>query len=109
MKLSKDYKEWWSSTARNKGRVLHPHWPSSSIVAHSARKAEASLEVKRQRAVFNAIREKARSDWSLDLEDFRLITREFFHRLQYDTQKQFVILAGFVAPAMAKKCKVEPT
>jgi hypothetical protein len=48
-------------------------------------------------------------DRSLDLDDFRLVTREFFARLQYDTQKQFVILNGFITPAMAKRRKVEAT
>jgi ParB family transcriptional regulator, chromosome partitioning protein len=73
------------------------------------REAEARLEVKRRHAVFEAIREKARQDRSLDLEDFRVITAAFFQRLQYDTQKQFVILNGFITSAMAKKRKVEPT
>jgi hypothetical protein len=67
------------------------------------------LELKRRRAVFDAICEKARQDRTLDLEDSRVITAAFFQRLQYDTQKQFVILNGFVTPAMAKKRKVEPT
>lgn len=71
------------------------------------RETEARLELKRRRAAFDAIREKARQDRSLDLEDLRLVAREFFHRLQYDTEKQFVILNGFVTPAMAKKRKVE--
>ncbi|HEV2500705.1 MAG TPA: hypothetical protein VGY31_14100 [Terriglobia bacterium] len=73
------------------------------------REAEARLELKRRRAVFDAIREKARQDRSLDLEDFRLVALAFFHRLQYDTAKQFVILNGFITPAVAKKRKVEPT
>ncbi|MGH9405161.1 MAG: hypothetical protein ACRD5K_19290, partial [Candidatus Acidiferrales bacterium] len=61
----------------------------------------------RRRAVFDVIPKKGRQDRSLHLEDFRLVTREFFHRLQYDTEKQFVILNGFITPAMAKKRKVE--
>lgn len=73
------------------------------------REAEARLELKRRRAVFDAIREKARQNRSLDLEDFRLVTRGFFQRLQYDTEKEFVILNGFITPAMAKKRKVEAT
>jgi ParB family chromosome partitioning protein len=73
------------------------------------REAEARLEVKRRHAVFEAIREKARQDRSLDLDDFRLIAAGFFHRLQFDTAKQFVILNGFITPGMAKKRKVEPT
>ncbi len=71
------------------------------------REAEARLELKRRRAVFDAIRGKARQDRNLDLEDFRLVAREFFHRLQYDTAKQFVILNGFITQAMAKKRNVE--
>jgi hypothetical protein len=35
------------------------------------READARLELKRRRAVFDAIREKARQDRSLDFEDFR--------------------------------------
>jgi ParB family chromosome partitioning protein len=73
------------------------------------REAEARLEVKRRHAVFEAIREKARQDRNLDLEDFRLVAREFFHRLQYDTAKQFVILNGFITPGIAKKRKIEPS
>jgi hypothetical protein len=73
------------------------------------REAEARLELRRRRAVFDAILQKARQDRNPDLEDFRLVAREFFHRLQYDTAKQFVILNGFITPAMAKKRKVEPT
>jgi ParB family transcriptional regulator, chromosome partitioning protein len=73
------------------------------------REAEARLELKRRHAVFEAIREKARQDRRLDLEDFRLVAREFFARLPYDTAKQFVILNGFVTPGMPKKRKVEAT
>jgi ParB family chromosome partitioning protein len=73
------------------------------------REAEARLEVKRRHAVFEAVREKARQDRSLDLEDFRLVAAGFFHRLQFDTAKQFVILNGFITPGTAKKRKVEPT
>jgi ParB family transcriptional regulator, chromosome partitioning protein len=73
------------------------------------REAEARLELKRRRAVFDAIRQKARQDRSLDLDDFRLLGLEFFRRQQYDTQKQFVILNGFITPSMAKKRKVEPS
>ncbi len=53
-----------------------------------------------------AIREKAPG---LDFEDFRLVVRACFHGLQYDTREQFVILNGFITPAMAKKRKVEAT
>lgn len=73
------------------------------------REAEARLELKQRRAVFDAIREKARQDRNLDLADFRLIALAFFHRLQFDTAKQFVILNGFITPGTAKKRKVEPT
>ncbi|MDE3179484.1 MAG: hypothetical protein KGM47_07455, partial [Acidobacteriota bacterium] len=73
------------------------------------REAEARLEVKRRHAVFEAIREKARQDRSLDLDDFRLVALAFFHRLPYDTAKQFVVLNGFITQACAKKRKVEAT
>lgn len=73
------------------------------------REAEARLELKRRRAVFDAIRGKARQDRSLDLDDIRLINREFFHRPQHDTAKRSVILNGFITPGMAKKRKAEPT
>lgn len=51
------------------------------------REAEARLEVKRRHAVFEAIREKARQDRSLDLDDFRLAALGFFQHLQFDTAK----------------------
>ncbi len=51
------------------------------------REAEARLEVKRRHAVFEAVRERARQDRTLDVEDFRVVTGEFFHRLQYDTER----------------------
>jgi ParB family transcriptional regulator, chromosome partitioning protein len=73
------------------------------------REAEARLEVKRRHAVFEAIREKARQDRNLDLDDFRLAALGFFQRLQFDTAKQFVILNGFITPGIAKKRKIEPT
>lgn len=73
------------------------------------REAEARREVKRRHVVFEVLREKARQDRSLDLEDFRFITREFFHRLPYDTAKQFVILNGFITTGMAKRRKVKAT
>jgi hypothetical protein len=73
------------------------------------REAEAWQELKRRRAVFDPIREKARQDRNLDLKDFRLVAREFFRRLPYDTAKQFVILNGFITPGVAKKRKIEPT
>jgi ParB family chromosome partitioning protein len=73
------------------------------------REAEARLELKRRRAVFDAIREKARQDRNLDLEDFRFVAREFFARLEHDVAKQFVILNGFITSAMAKKRKIQPT
>jgi hypothetical protein len=62
--------------------------------------------VKRRHAVFEAIREKARQDRILDLDDFRLIALAFFHRLQYDTAKQFVILHGFIAIRDGEKAEV---
>jgi hypothetical protein len=65
--------------------------------------------LKRRRVVFDPIREKARQDRNLDLEDFRFVAREFFACLQHDVAKQFVILNGFITPAMAKKRKVEAT
>jgi hypothetical protein len=37
------------------------------------------------------------------------MTREFFQRLPYDLAKQFVVLNGFITPAMAKKGKAEAT
>jgi hypothetical protein len=37
------------------------------------------------------------------------MTRQFLHRLPYDQAKQFVVLNGFITPAMAKKRKVKPT
>ncbi|HTV53970.1 MAG TPA: hypothetical protein VMI06_03560 [Terriglobia bacterium] len=67
------------------------------------------MEVKRRHAVFEAIREKARQDRSLDVDDFRLLAVGFFQRLQFDTAKQFVILNGFITAAIAKKRKIEPT
>jgi ParB family transcriptional regulator, chromosome partitioning protein len=73
------------------------------------REAEARLEVKRRHAVFEAVREKARQDRSLDLDDFRVAALGFFQRLQFDTAKQFVILNGFITPGIAKKRKVEAT
>ncbi len=73
------------------------------------REAEARLELKRRRAVFDAIREKARQDRSLDLEDFRLMTREFFQRLPRDLAKRFIVLKGFITPGIAKNRKMEPT
>ena len=73
------------------------------------REAEARLELKRRRATFEAIREKARKARSLDLTDYRLITAEFFARLHFDTAKQFVVLNGYVTPAMAKQRKVDPS
>ncbi|HEV2418025.1 MAG TPA: hypothetical protein VGX94_09480 [Terriglobia bacterium] len=75
--------------------------------ARLKREAEARLELKRRRAVFEAIREKARKARSLDLTDYRLITSEFFARLHFDTSKQFVVLNGYVTPAMAKQHKAE--
>ncbi|HEX5483315.1 MAG TPA: hypothetical protein VFZ08_11890 [Terriglobia bacterium] len=77
--------------------------------ARLKREAEARLELKRRRAIFEAIREKARKGRSLDLTDYRLITSEFFARLHFDTSKQFVVLNGYVTPAMAKQRKVEPS
>jgi ParB family transcriptional regulator, chromosome partitioning protein len=73
------------------------------------REAEARLELKRRHAVFEAVREKARQDRTLDLDDLRFITTGFFNRLQYDAAKQFVILNGFITPGMAKKRKIEAT
>lgn len=73
------------------------------------REAEARLEAKRRHAVFEAIRENARQDRSLDVEDFRLAALGFFQRLPFDTAKQFVILNGFITPGIAKKRKIEPT
>lgn len=73
------------------------------------READARLEAKRRHAVFEAIRQKARNDRSLDLDDFRLVTLSFFQRLQFDTAKQFVILNSFITPGLAKKRKIEPT
>lgn len=73
------------------------------------REAEVRLELKRRRAIFEAIREKARKGRSLDLADYRLVTSEFFARLHFDTSKQFVVLNGYVTRAMAKQRKVEPT
>lgn len=61
----------------------------------------------RRRAVFDSIREKARRDRSLELDDFRRITRQLFRRLQYGTHNQFVITSGFITPGTAKKQKVE--
>lgn len=43
------------------------------------------LELKRRSAICDAIHEKPRQGQSLDLAD-RLIAREFFRRLQYDTE-----------------------
>lgn len=77
--------------------------------ARLKREAEARLELKRRRATFEAIREKARKARSLDLTDYRLITAEFFARLHFDTFKQFVVLNGYVTSAMAKQRKAEPT
>lgn len=71
--------------------------------------AEARLEVKRRHAVFEAIREKARQERGLDLDDVRLVALGFFHRLPLDSAKQFVILNGFITPGIAKKRKIEPT
>ena len=77
--------------------------------ARLKREAEARLELKRRRAIFEAIREKAGKGRSLDLADYRLVTSEFFARLHFDTSKQFVVLNGYVTPAMAKQRKVEPS
>ncbi|MGH9449370.1 MAG: ParB/RepB/Spo0J family partition protein [Terriglobia bacterium] len=77
--------------------------------ARLKREAEARLELTRRRAIFEAIREKARKVRSLDLPDYRLVTSEFFARLHFDTSKQFVVANGYVTPAMAKQRKVEPS
>lgn len=77
--------------------------------ARLKREAEARLELKRRRAIFEAIREKTRKGRSLDLADYRLITSEFFARLHFDTSKHFVVLNGYVTPSMAKQRKVEPS
>lgn len=76
---------------------------------HIWRKPEARLQLKRRREIFEAIREKARKGRSLDLADYRLITSELFARLHFDTSKQFVVLNGYVTPAMAKHRKSEPS
>jgi hypothetical protein len=105
----------WVCASREQERPVHGASyryigeSSDAKAERQKREAEARLEVKRRHAVFEAIREKARQDRNLDLEDFRLVAREFFHRLQYDTAKQFVILNGFITPGIAKKRKIEPT
>ncbi|MGH9353744.1 MAG: hypothetical protein ACRD2G_16550, partial [Terriglobia bacterium] len=101
----------------SKGSNCPVHGASSQYVGESPqakaarlkREAEARFELKRRRAIFEAIREKARKARSLDLTDYRLITSEFFARLHFDPSKQFVVLNGYVTPPMAKQRKVEPS
>jgi hypothetical protein len=71
--------KWVCVTRDQEGPV---HGASYRYMEETVEAKAERLDVNRRHAVFEAIREKARWDPSLDIDDLQLVTAEFFHRLQ---------------------------